>query len=182
VVQSGTACDFRSNWFSTLNVWNISSGSSRYCIFCKTIIPLGGNTVFFKKTGYRVDGWDADCLTEDAEIGIKLSVAGAVPYWLYDELHATQEETPTTSQSLSNKNTLESGFCRYTKGEEAITKFSQRLLVDIFYMAELSIPVPVYCCVPCHDIYGKNADTIYASVHASIHTYPPCGGSKRRVV
>lgn len=136
VVQSGVQLvNFRSNWFSTLNVLEYFFWfKSVLHFFAKQeVIPLGGNTVFFKKDWlHRVDGWDVDCLTEDAEIGIKLSVAGAKIRIIYDELHATQEETPTTSQSFIKQRTRwNQGFLQVYKKREwkRLPKFSQRLLV-----------------------------------------------------
>lgn len=57
--------------------------------------PLGGNTVFFKKRILeQAEGWNEKALTEDAEIGIRLSASGYRIYSIYDEKIATLEETP----------------------------------------------------------------------------------------
>ena len=89
VVQSGVQLiNFRSRWFSALNVLE-------YFFWFKSVlhlfgrmgtILLGGNTVFFKREWLnRIGGWDADCLTEDADAGLRLSVAGAKIKIIYDE-------------------------------------------------------------------------------------------------
>jgi cellulose synthase/poly-beta-1,6-N-acetylglucosamine synthase-like glycosyltransferase len=100
VVQSGVQLmNFESSWYSVYNVLE-------YFFWFKSVlpyfaargaVPLGGNTVFFKRKWLeRVGGWDEHCLTEDAEIGMKLSQAGARIRVIYEERHATQEEAPVT--------------------------------------------------------------------------------------
>lgn len=60
-------------------------------------MPLGGVSVFFRRSLLQeVGGWDVTCLTEDAEIGIRLSQAGARMSVLYNAEYATREETPPT--------------------------------------------------------------------------------------
>lgn len=58
-------------------------------------LPLGGNTVFFRRMKLlAIGGWDDHCLTEDADIGMRLSAAGASMHVLFDPALATREETP----------------------------------------------------------------------------------------
>lgn len=136
VVQSGVQLvNFRSTWFSTLNVLEYFFWfKSVLHFFAKQqVIPLGGNTVFFKKQWLNhVGGWDADCLTEDADIGIKLSTAGAKMRIIYDEVHATQEETPANILSFIKQRTRwNQGFLQvFKKGDwKQLPRFSQKLLV-----------------------------------------------------
>jgi cellulose synthase/poly-beta-1,6-N-acetylglucosamine synthase-like glycosyltransferase len=108
VVQSGVQLmNFRTNWFSSFNVleyffW-FKSGLHAYTEGMN-VTPLGGNTVFFKKEwldilaeedeeeGYRV--WNEARLTEDADIGLRLTGMGAKIQIMYDAELATREETP----------------------------------------------------------------------------------------
>lgn len=98
VVQSGVQLiNYRSRWFSAINVLEYFFWfKSALHMFSKNgVVPLGGNTVFFKKKWLeKVGGWDDTCLTEDADIGINLSLNGAKFRIIYDEKHATLEETP----------------------------------------------------------------------------------------
>ena len=98
IVQAGVQrMDFRSSWYSTQNVLE-------YFFYFKSrlhyhanvgMIPLGGNTVFVKRNLLEaVGGWDEACLTEDADLGIRLSVLGERIFVTYDAEHATREETP----------------------------------------------------------------------------------------
>ena len=110
VVQSGVQLmNFRSTWFSALNCleyffW-FKSGLQCFTRKLK-VTPLGGNTVFFKKNWMeRIGGWDETCLTEDADVGIRLSLMGAKIQIVYDEQHATQEETPATVESFIKQRT-----------------------------------------------------------------------------
>lgn len=101
VVQSGVQLmNYRSHWFSALNVMEyflwFKSGL-HFFLRIGNVTPLGGNTVFFKKQWLeKIGGWDEGCLTEDADIGIRLILAGAKTRVIYDEQHSTQEETPTS--------------------------------------------------------------------------------------
>ncbi len=110
VVQSGVQLmNYRSHWFSALNIleyffW-FKSGLHFFAKIGK-VTPLGGNTVFFKKSWLDViGGWDENCLTEDADIGIRLTLAGAKTRIVYDEQHATREETPPNTLSFIKQRT-----------------------------------------------------------------------------
>ena len=83
-------------------------------------IPLGGNTVFTKTDLLRRHGgWDAECLAEDCEIGVRLSTAGARIVVAYDPEAVTREETPDTIPSLIKQRTRwDQGFLQVLrKGE-----------------------------------------------------------------
>lgn len=121
VVQSGVQLmNFRSHWFSALNVleyffW-FKSGL-HFFTNVGSVSPLGGNTVFFKKNWLKkIGGWDENCLTEDADIGIRLTLAGAKIKVVYDERHATQEETPHSVKSFIKQRTRwNQGFLQILK-------------------------------------------------------------------
>jgi len=98
IIQSGVQLvNVASHWYSPYNCLE-------YYFWFKSVLPffslnganpLGGNTVFFKKDCLQeASGWDKKCLTEDAEIGIRLSAAGKKTAVIYDEEMATREETP----------------------------------------------------------------------------------------
>jgi cellulose synthase/poly-beta-1,6-N-acetylglucosamine synthase-like glycosyltransferase len=53
----------------------------------------------------KVEGWDEECLTEDAEIGIYLSSLGAKTIATYDPRHVTKEETPATIRQFIKQRT-----------------------------------------------------------------------------
>lgn len=123
VVQSGVQLmNFDSNWYSIFNVleYFLWFRSSLHFFARRGLIPLGGNTVFFKTDWVkRVGGWDMEGLTEDADIGIRLSNAGAKIRVVYDAKHSTQEETPPTLKSFVKQRTRWSqGFLQILfKGE-----------------------------------------------------------------
>ncbi len=135
VLQSGVQLmNFRSKWFSSLNVleYFFWFKSSLHYFAKQGIIPLGGNTVFFKRNLLnKIGGWDEDCLTEDADIGIRLSARGARIGVVYDERHTTQEETPHSLESFIKQRTRwNQGFIQiFLKGEWLnLPKASQRFL------------------------------------------------------
>lgn len=100
VVQSGVQLmNHQSNWYSLFNVMEYFFWfKSALHFFAKNnMITLGGNTVFFKRNWLKkIGGWDAENLTEDADIGLRMCVAGARIRVVYDEKHVTREETPPT--------------------------------------------------------------------------------------
>jgi cellulose synthase/poly-beta-1,6-N-acetylglucosamine synthase-like glycosyltransferase len=135
VLQSGVQLmNFKSNWFSTLNVleYFFWFKSALHYFAKQGIIPLGGNTVFFKKRLLnKIGGWDEDCLTEDADVGIRMSAKGARIGVVYDERHATQEETPHNLESFIKQRTRwNQGFMQILwKGEwTGLPKLHQRIL------------------------------------------------------
>jgi cellulose synthase/poly-beta-1,6-N-acetylglucosamine synthase-like glycosyltransferase/uncharacterized protein YgiM (DUF1202 family) len=110
VVQSGVQLmNFKSTWFSSFNVleyffW-FKSGLHAFTRAFH-ITPLGGNTVFFKRHWMeRIGGWDDTCLTEDADVGFRLTQMGAKIQIVYDAEYATQEETPDTVESFIRQRT-----------------------------------------------------------------------------
>jgi len=109
VVQFGVQLmNFRSSWYSLFNVleYYFWFKSSLHFFAKNGSIPLGGNSVFFKKTLVeKIGGWDETCLTEDADIGFRLSLNGAKVKILYNEINATQEETPPTLTSFIKQRT-----------------------------------------------------------------------------
>jgi len=135
VVQSGVQLiNYRSRWFSALNVLEYFFWfKSVLHIFAKMkVMFLGGNTVFFKTRWLKkVKGWNADCLTEDADIGVRLSQAGARMHVVYDELHATREETPPTWGSFVRQRTRwNQGFIQIFREYEwaKLPKLRQKIL------------------------------------------------------
>lgn len=90
------------------------------------VTPLGGNTVVFRKADIiEAGGWKEDCLTEDAELGIRLTSAGKKVRLLYAHDLVTKEETPNTVSGFIRQRTrwnqgfmqiLESGMIRSVEG------------------------------------------------------------------
>lgn len=135
VLQSGVQLmNFTSNWFATLNVleYFFWFKSALHYFAKQAIIPLGGNTVFFKRTLLQsIGGWDEECLTEDADVGIRMSVFGAKIGVIYDEQHTTQEETPHSLGGFIKQRTRwNQGFLQILfKGDwKSLPTFRQRLL------------------------------------------------------
>ena len=100
VVQCGVQLmNYQSNWYSALNVLEYFFWFKSRLHYHARIgsIPLGGNTVFFgRQVLERVGGWDEHNLTEDADIGIRISCQGEPIRVVYDERYVTREETPPT--------------------------------------------------------------------------------------
>ncbi|MDG6102837.1 glycosyltransferase [Dactylosporangium aurantiacum] len=108
-VQAGVQLmNFDSNWYSTFNVLEYFFWfRSRLHYHAKNgAIPLGGNTVFFKRGLIeRLGGWDESNLTEDADIGLRISSMGEKVRVVYDDRYVTKEETPPTLQSFIKQRT-----------------------------------------------------------------------------
>lgn len=135
VVQSGVQLmNHNTRWYCFLNVleYFFWFKSSMHFFARIGMIPLGGNTVFVRrKLLTRLGGWDERCLTEDADLGIRLSLAGARVRIIYDDEYVTREETPhTIAQFIKQRTRWNQGFIQILfKGEwTQLEKFSQRLL------------------------------------------------------
>lgn len=169
VVQCGVQLmNYDSNWYSTLNVLE-------YFFWFKSrlhyhahlgMIPLGGNTVFFaREVMEKLGGWDETNLTEDADIGIRVSAMGEKVRVVYDDDYVTKEETPPTLDHFIRQRTRWSqGFLQtLKKGEwKKLPTLEQRLMacytlgfpmvqallalyvpVSLWMMFSIKVPVPV---------------------------------------
>ena len=109
IVQAGVQLmNYGSSWYSVQNVLEYFFWfKSRLHFHAKVgMIPLGGNTVFLRRELIeKVGGWDEACLTEDADIGIRLSVLGEKIFVTYDAAHTTREETPHSLGSFIKQRT-----------------------------------------------------------------------------
>ena len=109
VIQTGVSLiNWRSRWFSLHNV-------VEYFFWFKSLlqwyadhqlVPLGGVGVLFPKEALiEIGGWDETCLTEDAKIGVDLSVAGYTFDVFANEKYATQEEAPGSISAFIRQRT-----------------------------------------------------------------------------
>jgi len=135
VVQSGVQLmNFDSRWFSALNVLEYYFWfKSRLHAHAKNgMTPLGGNTIFFDAALLRqLGGWDETNLTEDADIGIRLSAMGERVRVVYDDRYVTKEETPPTLRGFIKQRTRwNQGFLQTLgKGSwRTVPKLSNRLM------------------------------------------------------
>jgi glycosyltransferase XagB len=100
IVQAGVQLmNFNSTWFSALNVLEYFFWfKSRLHYHARAgAVTLGGNTVFFdRELVCNIGGWDEHNLTEDADIGLRLSATGERIRVVYDDRYVTKEETPPT--------------------------------------------------------------------------------------
>jgi cellulose synthase/poly-beta-1,6-N-acetylglucosamine synthase-like glycosyltransferase len=135
VVQCGVQLmNYDDHWFSALNVLEYFFWfKSRMHYHARVgMVPLGGNTVFItRELLERMGGWDQHCLTEDAEIGIRLSVAGVPIRVVYDDAYVTREETPPSAgQFIKQRTRWNQGFLQVlAKGDwRRLPTLPQRLL------------------------------------------------------
>lgn len=158
VVQSGVQLmNFDSQWFSALNVLEYFFWfKSRLHYHSQVgIIPLGGNTIFFTRQILNtIGGWDESCLTEDADIGIRLSKMGERVRVVYEDAYVTKEETPpSVSQFIKQRTRWNQGFLQVLKQGDywSLPNLGQRFLA-IYTLATpvlqaitaLYLPVSVY--------------------------------------
>jgi len=101
------------------------------------VIPLGGNTVFFRRAFLDLVKkhygtiWDEDCLTEDCKIGILASVLGCPVDVVYLEHLVTREETPSNLRGLVRQRVRWMQGFIYVFGEghwRRLRSFSQRVI------------------------------------------------------
>lgn len=134
VVQGGVQLmNFRSSWWSLRNVleYYFWFRSRLHFHAGAKFIPLGGNTVFVRRDALeRNGGWDAECLAEDCELGVRLSSQGEKVVVAYSPEYVTREETPGTLPSFYKQRTRwNQGFLQVLrKGEwRALPTRGQRL-------------------------------------------------------
>jgi cellulose synthase/poly-beta-1,6-N-acetylglucosamine synthase-like glycosyltransferase len=155
VVQSGVQLmNYDSRWFSAHNVLEYYFWfKSRLHAHAKNgMTPLGGNTIFFNAELIRqIGGWDEHNLTEDADIGIRLSAMGEQVRVVYDDAYVTKEETPPTLKGFIKQRTRwNQGFLQTLgKGSwRTVPKLSNKLmalyiLAFPFLQALLAFYLPV---------------------------------------
>jgi len=109
VVQAGVQLmNYKSNWYSTFNVLEYFFWFKSRLHYQARLgsIPLGGNTVFFNRELLnQLNGWDESNLTEDAEIGLRVSSMGERIRVIYDDRYVTKEETPPNLSSFIKQRT-----------------------------------------------------------------------------
>jgi len=115
VVQCGVQLmNYADRWFSALNVleYFFWFRSRMHYQAAMNMVALGGNTVFIERHLLdEMHGWDEHCLTEDADIGVRLSAAGIPIRVLYDDRYVTREETPpTVGQFVRQRTRWSQGF------------------------------------------------------------------------
>jgi glycosyltransferase XagB len=155
IVQSGVQLmNYDDKWFSALNVLEYFFWfKSRLHYHAKIgMIPLGGNTIFIKRELLNAaGGWDHNCLTEDADLGIRLSVEGMPIRVVYDDRYVTREETPPTAgQFIRQRTRWTQGFLQILiKGEwKRLPTLPQRLMAFYtlsfpLFQALLTVYIPV---------------------------------------
>ena len=135
VVQSGVQLmNHNTKWFCFLNVleYFFWFKSSMHFFAHIGMIPLGGNTAFVRREVLeQLGGWDEHCLTEDADLGLRLSIRQARIRMLYDDKYVTREETPgSLRQFVKQRTRWNQGFIQILFKKEwlQLEKLSQRLL------------------------------------------------------
>jgi glycosyltransferase XagB len=135
VVQSGVQLmNFADHWFSALNVLEYFFWFKSRLHYHARLgsVPLGGNTIFMNRQLLQeMGGWDQDCLTEDADLGIRMSAAGIPIRVVYDDRFVTHEETPpTVDQFIRQRTRWTQGFLQVLfKGDwRRLPTMPQRLL------------------------------------------------------
>jgi len=155
VVQCGVQLmDYDSSWYSTLNVLEYYFWFKSRLHFHANhgMIPLGGNTVFFRREVMTaLGGWDEANLTEDADIGIRLSAIGEKVRVVYDDRYVTKEETPPSlAQFVKQRTRWSQGFIQtlFKADWRNLPNFEQKFLAVYtlafpIFQAVLALYVPV---------------------------------------
>jgi cellulose synthase/poly-beta-1,6-N-acetylglucosamine synthase-like glycosyltransferase len=97
-----------SRWFSALNCveYFLWFNSRLHHDALAGALPLAGNTLFVRRSFLtKVGGWDDRCLTEDADLGFRLSALGARLRVFSSPVLATREETPLTVEAFVRQRT-----------------------------------------------------------------------------
>lgn len=146
--------NYRDTWYSLRNCLEYFTWyRSRLHAYAKQgFIPLGGNTVFVRREVLSsINGWDANCLAEDCDLGVRLSVTNRKIVIAYSPHLVTKEETPDSIRSLIKQRTRWSlGFMQvYAKRDwKTLPTAIQRTvawwtLMQQHFMAFAGLCVPV---------------------------------------
>lgn len=108
-----------STWFSALNCveYFLWFNSRLHHDALAGALPLAGNTLFVRRSLLmKAGGWDDRCLTEDADLGFRLSALGARLRVFSSPELATREETPLTVGAFVRQRTRwHQGFLQVLK-------------------------------------------------------------------
>ena len=146
--------NYRDTWYSLRNCLEYFTWfrSRLHAHASKGFIPLGGNTVFIRRELLlKVDGWDAGCLAEDCDLGVRLSTLGREIVVAYSPDLVTREETPDSLAGLVKQRTRWSlGFMQvYAKGDwkQLPTRRRRALawwtLMQQHFMAFAGVAIPI---------------------------------------
>ncbi len=141
VVQGGVQLmNFSNHWFALQNCLEYFFWFKSRLHFHSHVgmIPLGGNTVFFRRFLLdRVHGWDERCLTEDADIGLRLSALGVPIRVFYSPQLVTREETPNSVfQFIRQRTRWHQGFLQVLrKGTWRLLPQPRQRLLAIYSFA-----------------------------------------------
>jgi cellulose synthase/poly-beta-1,6-N-acetylglucosamine synthase-like glycosyltransferase len=155
IVQAGVQLmNLRDRWFSLHNCMEYFFWFKSRLHFHAAVgaIPLGGNTVFLRRELVeRVGGWDEACLTEDADIGLRLSELGEPIQVVYDAEYVTREEAPNTvGQFVKQRTRWHQGFLQVLRKPawRSLPHTRQRLLAGYaltfpLFQASMTLLLPV---------------------------------------
>ena len=163
IVQGATQLvNHDSSWFSARNALEYYFWfKSRLHFHSRAgFIPLGGNTVFVRRSWLLAsDGWDDRCLAEDCDLGTRMSVRGARTAVAYTAELATREETPETVRALIRQRTRWSqGFLQVLrKGDWRLLPWPARVIAFftlsfpiVQAMIGLLLPVTIAVAIGLH--------------------------------
>lgn len=148
--------NLNSSWYATLSAveYYYWFASVLPYLATKHIVPLGGNTIFIKKDVYKqVGGYDESCLTEDADLGIRLAASKVKVGILTDPALATREEVPPTEFEVIRQRArwdqgylqvLEKSYWQYLKPRQklyAIYTLTQPLFRHLSFLNMIFAPL-----------------------------------------
>src|SRR6266568_6230349 len=152
VVQSGVQLmNHNTKWFCFLNVleYFFWFKSSLHFFSRVGMTPLGGNTVFIRRELMeQLGGWDETTLTEDADLGIRLSLSHSRIRIIYDDEYVTREETPhTIEQFIKQRTRWNQGFIQILLAREwlKLESFPKQMLA--FYVLVSSEIQAFFACM-----------------------------------
>jgi cellulose synthase/poly-beta-1,6-N-acetylglucosamine synthase-like glycosyltransferase len=162
-----------STWFTVHNVleYFFYFGSRLHHHARAGFIPLGGNTVFIRRHLLAGGAWDSDNLTEDCELGVRLSSAGEQVRVLYRPDIATREEAPVSlGDFVRQRSRWNQGFLQtYRKGVWRGLPFRQRALARLILMMPM-LQAATFLVMPLTVLVGVLADF---PLIVGLYTYLP---------
>ena len=175
IIQGGVQLmNYTDRWFSAHNVleyffWFKSRMHYHMRVGATT---LGGNTVFFKTKQLKdIGGWNEHCLTEDGEIGLRLSVKGSKKMAVYSPALVTKEETPLTyGEFIKQRTRWAQGFLQTLQlGEWRKLSTRPKRLLALYLIAFPVFQTLIFFISPLTIYYGIVTDlSLVVSLYAFI--------------
>lgn len=142
-------------------------------------IPLGGNTLFVRRELLvEIGGWDEGALTEDCDLGVRMSARGITVAVAYDPRLVTREETPDSVRALvRQRSRWNQGFLQVLrKGDWRTLPTRRQRLLARYTLLQPYVQALTFVAVPAGLVVALTADIpLWAAFLSFVPLMPTLG-------